>query len=448
MTYEFLGVAALGQAYRAGRLSPAELVEDLLARIDRLEPDLNCFITLDREAVRADAAAATDSLAAGGPIGPLHGVPIGIKDVIDVEGQPTTCHSRTRLNHIAAGDAASVASLRRAGAIIMGKLSTHEYAIGGPAFDLPFPPARNPWNPAHHPGGSSSGSGAAVAAGMLPGALGTDTGGSVRNPASQSGIVGLKPTYDLIPRAGVFPLSWSLDCVGVLTRHVADAALMLEGMTGNPATADLTSGVDGVRIGVVRHFHEIDMQATPEVAAAFEAVAEALSRAGAVLVPVTLPPLSDFDAVNRVVLKAEGFAIHGEGLRQRPEDYSSLLRRGLLPGAFLSAETYLAAQRRRVMQRAAVDAALAEVDVLMTASSMEPACRIDDPAEIDRSYMLQARIVFSNTGHPALAMMSGLSASGLPLSIQFAARHHDERTLLRVAAAWERLAGFPVHPPG
>ena len=174
------------------------------------------------------ARAAEGEIAAGRVRGPLHGVPVGIKDIIDVAGLPTTCHSKILVDNVAASDAVVTAKLRQAGAIILGKLSMHEFAIGGPSFDLPFPPARNPWNPEHNPGGSSSGSGAGVCAGLFPVALGSDTGGSIRNPASACGIVGLKPTYGLASRRGVFPLSFTLDHVGPLTRTVADNALMLD----------------------------------------------------------------------------------------------------------------------------------------------------------------------------------------------------------------------------
>ena len=221
-------------------------------------------------------------------------MPVGIKDIIDVAGLPTTCHSKILIDNIAAADAVCVSRLRGAGAIVLGKLSTHEFAIGGPSFDLPWPPARNPWNPDHHPGGSSSGSGSGVAAGLFPMALGSDTGGSVRNPASACGIVGLKPTYGLVSRRGVFPLSFTLDHVGPLTRTVADNALMLEvdrrprpARSGQrrprlPGTMrrQLERGVGGLRIGFVRHFHETDLPADPEVAAGLENVARALQSAG------------------------------------------------------------------------------------------------------------------------------------------------------------------------
>ncbi|HEY3849304.1 MAG TPA: amidase, partial [Acetobacteraceae bacterium] len=217
----WLTAAEATRQFAARKLSPVELVTALLARIERLDPKLHAFIRLDADAAMAAARVAETDIAAGRVRGPLHGVPVGIKDIIDVAGLPTTCHSKILVDNAAKADAAVIAKLRQAGAIILGKLSTHEFAIGGPSFDLPFPPARNPWNPEHHPGGSSSGSGAGVCAGLFPIALGSDTGGSVRNPASACGIVGLKPTYGLVSRRGVFPLSFTLDHVGPLTRTVA-----------------------------------------------------------------------------------------------------------------------------------------------------------------------------------------------------------------------------------
>ena len=388
-------------------------------------------------------------------------MPVGIKDIIDVAGLPTTCHSKILVDHVAAADAVCVAKLRGAGAIVLGKLSTHEFAIGGPSFDLPWPPARNPWNPDHHPGGSSSGSGAGVAGGLFPLALGSDTGGSVRNPASACGIVGLKPTYGLVSRRGVFPLSFTLDHVGPLTRTVADNALLTEIIAGHDpldpgsaasSTGHYRSGIDrgvrGVRIGFVRHFHETDLPANPEVAAGLEQVVRTLRAEGADIRDVTLPSLGEFGAVNRIILQSEAWAIHGPWLRERPGDYGKLARRRLLPGAFLAAGDYVQGQRRRLEMIAAVEAALREVDVLLCASAMDPPSRIEDAEETERTYPRQARTPFNVTGHPALAMMAGLSSGGLPLSVQLVGRYFDEATVFQVAAAWERAGGIAEkHPP-
>ena len=271
-------------------------MQALLARIEKLDPKLNAFIRARwRGGACRRRARPRPRSRAGRSRGPLHGVPVGIKDIIDVAGLPTTCHSKVLDGQPSRPPTRSASrKLRQAGAIVLGKLSTHEFAIGGPSFDLPWPPARNPWNPDHHPGGSSSGSGSGVAAGLFPMALGTDTGGSVRNPASCCGIVGLKPTYGLVSRRGVFPLSFTLDHIGPMTRTVEDNALMLEAIAGHdpldPGSAAAPqrplsprrsiAARKGLRIGFVRHFHEIDMPAEPEVTAALEHVMRTLQMAG------------------------------------------------------------------------------------------------------------------------------------------------------------------------
>ncbi len=456
-----MGVADATRAFAARTLSPVELLQSLLDRIAKLDPVLNVFITLDAEAAMDQARAAEAEIAAGRIRGPLHGVPMGVKDIIDVAGLRTTGHSRVLIDNVATADAVCVARLRQAGAIMLGKVATHEFAIGGPSFDLPWPPARNPWNPDFHPGGSSSGSGSGVAAGLFPAALGTDTGGSVRNPASACGIVGLKPTYGLVSRRGVFPLSYTLDHVGPMTRTVADNALLLDCLAGHdpadPASqptphtnyaAQLERGVRGLRIGFVRHFHERDVPASPEVAAGLEHAARVLEAEGAEIRTVTLPSLSEFAAVNRVLLCSEAWAVHAPWLRERPEQYGELSRRRLMPGAFMAAGDYVQAQRRRLQMIAEVEDAFREVDVLFCASSMDTACRIEDPETVARTYSRQARTPFNVTGHPALAMFAGLSKEGLPLSLQFAGRNFGEATLFRVARAWERAAGTASrHPP-
>jgi aspartyl-tRNA(Asn)/glutamyl-tRNA(Gln) amidotransferase subunit A len=456
----WLSASEISTAYAAKTLSPVELLTALLARIEALDPKLHAFIRLDPDAAMQAARQAEAEIAAGRKRGKLHGVPVGIKDIIDVAGLPTTGHSKILLDNIAKSDAAVVQKLRQAGAVIMGKLSTHEFAIGGPSFDLPFPPARNPWNPDHHPGGSSSGSGAGVAAGLFPLALGTDTGGSVRNPASACGIVGLKPTYGLVSRRGVFPLSFTLDHVGPLTRSVADSALLLDAIAGydpaDPGSAAtpahgfgrlLDRGVRDLRIGFVRHFHERDMPADPEVGAALEDAARVLQAEGAQVHTVTLPALTEFAGINRVILCSEAWSIHAPWLRERPGDYGKLARRRLLPGAFMTAGDYVGAQRRRAELIAAVEDRFRDYDVLLCASSMDPASRLDDAEETARTYPRQARTPFNVTGHPALAMMAGLSRAGLPVSVQFAGRYFDDATVLRVAAAYERATGWHEKKP-
>ncbi len=449
-------VAAIGDAMRTRHVSPLAVLDAGLARIDSVGPQLDAFLWLDRKGARKAAQAAEGEIAGGRYRGPLHGVPVGIKDCIDVAGMPTTCHSKAMDGAIAKTDATVVRRLREAGAIILGKLAMHEFAIDGPDPDLAFPLARNPWNRDHHPGGSSSGCGAAVASGLLPLAIGTDAGGSVRHPASACGIVGLKPTYDLISREGAIPLAYTLDTLGPMARTVTDTALLLDAIAerrpngaGSSYAVDLEQGVRGLRIGFVRHFHETDLAADDDTAAALDEVARVLAAEGAKVRTVSLPSLADFNVVVRTVLLAEAWSAMGPLVRSRPQDIGPMTRRRLLAGVFLSASDYINAQRRRTELAAAVESIFGDVDVLLVASSMCPACRIDDPQEIARTYPRQARGPFNVSGHPALAMMAGQSKDGMPLSVQFVAPYWQETRLLRVARAYERATRWhELRPTG
>jgi aspartyl-tRNA(Asn)/glutamyl-tRNA(Gln) amidotransferase subunit A len=447
----WLTAAEIRTAYAARRLSPVELTEALIRRVEAENPRVNAFITLDAERALDAARDAEKDLAAGRVRGPLHGVPVAIKDNIDIAGLRTTCHSKVLVDNVAHADAAVIGRLRAAGTILLGKLSLHEFAFGGPSKELPFPFARHPWNPDLHPGGSSSGSGAALAAGLVPLALGTDTGGSIRNPAAICGLAGLKPTYDLVSRSGVFPLSFTLDHVGPMARTVDDVATLLDGIAESVPPGgygiDLARGLRGLRIGFVRHFHERDMIADPEVAAALDEMARVLAHEGADVRDIHLPRLQQIAATQRIILLAEAWAVHGRWVRERPEDYTTPTRRKIMAGAFISSGDYVRAQQLRATMIDAIDDAFRDVDVLLTANGMDYACRIDNPAELARVYPRQARSPFNLTGHPALAIMSGLSKSGLPLSAQLVGRAHDEVTVLRAGAAYERATGWHKHRP-
>jgi aspartyl-tRNA(Asn)/glutamyl-tRNA(Gln) amidotransferase subunit A len=448
----WLTAAEVAAAYAAKQLSPVELVQALLSRIEARNADCGAFIRVDAEGALAAARLAEKEIFAGRALSPLHGVPYGIKDNIDVAGQPTTCPSKILLDNIAREDAPAIANLRASGAILVGKQALHEFAFGGPSKELPFPYARHPWNTAYHPGGSSSGSGVALAADLVPLSLGTDAGGSIRNPAGNCGVVGLKPTYNLVSRRGVFPVAFTLDHVGPMARSVADIALMLDGLVGRDFErrfgADLDRGVRGLRIGFVRQWHETDMVADPEVMAALDEVERVLKQEGATVRPIGLPRLQEMAAVQRIILLAETWAVHAKWLRERPGDYTLPTRRKVMPGAFLSAGDYVRAQQWRTRMIDAVDDAFRDVDVLLTASGMDPPFRIDDAAGLARTYPRQGRSPFNLTGHPALAMMSGLSKkTGLPLSVQFVGRANDEVTLLRTASAYERVTQWSRHRP-
>ena len=310
------------------KLSPVELTESLLARIERFNPGLDAFVTLTADLALKQARMAEAEIGAGGYRGPMHGIPFGLKDVFNTAGIPTTAQSKTLIGNVPDADATATARLYEAGGVLIGKLATHEFAQGGPSFDLPWPPARNPWNRAHFTGGSSSGSGAAVAAGFVLGAMGTDTGGSVRSPAALCGLVGLKPTYGRISRYGVIPHSYSLDACGPLTRTVEDCAIMLQVLAGHdpkdPASADrpvpdylsgLESGIRGIRIGVVRHFWEYDLPAGDEVRGAMERALEVMADLGAVLEDVRMRPIGEYTDVRIVIGEPELFQVCERDLR-------------------------------------------------------------------------------------------------------------------------------------
>jgi Asp-tRNA(Asn)/Glu-tRNA(Gln) amidotransferase A subunit family amidase len=442
-------LAEAGRAIASGDLGPVDLTEWALARAEALNPELFAFIEITAARARERAREAASEIAAGRRRGPLFGVPYGLKDIYDAKGLKTTAHSRLLLDNIAAADAATTERLEAAGMILIGKLATHEFATGGPAWDLPWPPARNPWNRDHFTGGSSSGSGAAVAAGILPLALGSDTGGSIRLPAAYCGIVGLKPTYGRVSRRGVVPLSFSLDTCGPLTRTVEDSALALSALAGydpqDPGSADelvpdylrgLKDGIEGLKIGYARAFSEEagvgagQRRALDDAAVVFKGL-------GAEVVEVSLPPLDHLQAVARAISHSESFAIHQKDLRERPQLYARVTRERLMLGAFIGASQYVAAQRWRRLLTAQVDALFAACDALLCAAIAGPAPRLDavDTNPWRREQPMTA--VFNVTGHPALVQPCGFAESGLPLSLQLVGRAFDEATLLRVAYAYE-----------
>jgi aspartyl-tRNA(Asn)/glutamyl-tRNA(Gln) amidotransferase subunit A len=414
------------------------------------------------ERARTQAKVAETEISGGQYRGALHGIPVGLKDIIDLAGYPTTCHSKIYADHTAATSAVVTTRLEAAGAVIVGKLSTHEFAIGGPSFDLPRPPAVNPWGGRNFPGGSSSGSGVALATGMLPAALGTDTGGSVRNPASMCSIVGLKPTYGRVSRRGVFPLAFSLDHVGPMTRDVADNALLLQILAGHdpldPGSADvpvpdfsaeLDKGAKGLRIGLVRHFYDGDETAHPDQIKAADGAADLLRELGADVREIRLAPLQEYSVCNRVILASEAFSIHRRHFAERPGDYGALARERLAIGAALSAADYVDALRVRARLVAQTRAAMDGFDAILTVSSMDPPPPIDDAEACARVYPRQARQPFNVTGLPAIAIPAGFTPDGLPLSIQIVGHAWQEARVYRIARAYEQATGwYKRHPPG
>ncbi len=444
----WVGIADAGTLFRKREFSPVELVRALLERIERLDSRCHSFLHVMRESALEQAAAAEKEMMAGRFRGPLHGIPYALKDIVDVAGLPTTCHSAILADPGATQDAAVVARLREAGAVLLGKTALHEFATGGPARDLPWPPARNPWDLERHPGGSSSGSGAALAAGLVPAAIGTDTGGSIRNPATCCGIVGMKPTYDSISRTGVFPLSFSLDHVGPMTRTVEDNALLLQALL--PASHDVVSslrrGVKGLRIGVVEHWHTEDLPANPEMARALVTAADKLAELGAQVEPVRLSPLPVWAACGRVIQQAEQYVIHERWLQERPQDYCEISRAKLFAGAFLPARDYVKARQAQRVLREEFERLMARCDAVLAISGHEIPLAFDDP-EMTKAYERQARWPFNVTGTPALAVPTGFSGAGLPLGMQIAGKANEEGTLYRIAWQYEEATQWIARHP-
>jgi len=458
----FLGIADAAEMIRARKLSPVEYTQALLDRTARLDNRYHAYIRLTPDIATAAARQAESEITAGRWKGPLHGIPFALKDIIDAAGLPTTAHSKVLIDNVAAADAPVAARLKAVGGIMMGKLATHEFAIGGPSFDLPWPPAVNPWGGRHFPGGSSSGSGVALAAGMVPAALGTDTGGSVRNPASMCGITGLKPTYGRVSRRGVLPLAYSLDHVGPMTRTVRDNALLLQVLAGHDPedpgsadvavpdySADLDRGVKGLKLGLVRHFYTADMQAHPEQAQAIERAAEILRELGAEVREIRLEPLEDYAACTRLIIRCEAYAIHRRWLAERPGDYGELARQRILDGAAVSAADYIDALRMRARLTRRTLEAFAGIDAGLTVSNMDPTFPIEDAEASLRAYPRQARQPFNVTGQPAIAIPAGFTKDGLPLSLQLIGHPFQEAMVYRIAQAYERATAWTErHPPG
>lgn len=452
-----LSLSSAVSLLRSGDLSPVTYVASFLERIDKYNPALDAFIEVNHQGALQEALNAEREIREGRWRGPLHGVPVALKDIFDVAGERTSAHSKIRMNHVADRDAFVVAKLRDSGAIIIGKTALHEFATGGPSFDLPWPPARNPWKRSHHPGGSSSGSGVAVAAGFAPVALGTDTGGSVRNPATACGITGMKPTYGAVSRTGVFPLSFSMDHVGTLTRNVRDNVLVLEALLGrdpeditsvdHPSPdlqASLYAGLKGVRLGVIEEF---GAAANPEIRSTFLEACRTFERLGADLVPLKLSPLDAYAGCGRLILQAECFAIHEAWLKTRISDYSMRGRTRLLPGAFLSASDYIRAQQMRSLLSREFAAAMETVDAALCVSSLEMPCAIDDEEAVDRTYDRQARTPFNLTGSPAISVPMGFSQDGLPIGLQVVGRAFDEAMVYRVAQSYEGATEWHLRRP-
>ena len=462
MDTQDLSIAEMGRQLRAGSITAEMLARDALARVAARDGALHAFVLVTEERALADARRADEERKSGRDRGPFHGIPYALKDIYDTAGIRTTCHSKLRLHNVPNEDSVAAARLRDAGGVLLGKLATHEFAIGGPSFDLPFPPARNPWNPAHITGGSSSGSATAIGARMVRMAMGSDTGGSIRGPAAWCGTVGIKPTYGRVSRRGVFPLSWTLDHIGPLSRSVEDSAITLQVLAGHDPqdtasadvpvpdySADLEKGVAGLRIGVPRGFFATAPAITWDVTAGIDRTISQLREAGAVVEDVQLPDYALFSAVGRVIMMAEAFAIHESDMQTRLLDYGEITAGRFILGAAITAADFIHALRARRELTDAVNRALSHYDALLTLSALNTAPRFDQPTDSLSSASPIQTIPFNVTGHPAMSVPTGLGANGLPIGVQIVGRPFDEPMVFRIGRAIEKLSGWEsVKLPG
>ncbi|MET7897994.1 amidase [Streptomyces mirabilis] len=447
-----LSLAAAADAIRARKLSPVELVDSVLDRVEKVEPHLEAYVTVTAERARQAARKAERDVAAGRPHGSLHGIPMGLKDLIDVVGAATTASSRVRTDHRAQAD-----STVAAGAVLVGKTHTHEFAYG-----LTTPQTSNAWDRDRVAGGSSGGSAVAVAAGAATFALGTDTGGSIRVPSALNGVVGLKPTYGLVPRHGVTSLSWSLDHVGPITRTVEDAALVLNALVGHdprdPASLATSvtdyrpgAGTDltGLRVGVPRnyYFDHVD----PEVEAAVRRAIGHLEGLGARLVEVEIPMTRYIQATQWGLMVPEATAYHERTLRTVPELYQADVRILLEAGELMPAGDYLRAQRSRTLMRQAWAHLLKEADVIAAPTVPATAVKADQDTltwpdgtveGVSDAYV-RLSAPANITGVPSLSVPAGHDTNGLPIGMQLLGRPLGEPVLLRVGHAYEQTQ--PAH---
>jgi aspartyl-tRNA(Asn)/glutamyl-tRNA(Gln) amidotransferase subunit A len=451
MVPEFLTIAEASALIGKRELSPVELVQSRLARIERIDGTLHSSIRVLGDQALAAARSAEAEIMAGHYRGPLHGIPIGLKDIYETKGVPTTGHSKVLIDHVPQQDAASVRRLTEAGAVVLGKLATHEFAFGGPSFDLPWPPARNPWDTSRFTGGSSSGTGAAVAAGLVLGGTGSDTGGSIRGPAAFCGLAGLKPSYGRISRAGILPLAFSLDHAGPMTWTAEDCAIMLQAMAGHdpgdPASANrpvpdyraaLSGNAKGLKIGLIRHFYETDNPANEATRQGIAGAVKVFEELGCSIRELRLSPLADWAACGVIIMLSEGYTIHEATLRERFIDYGEAFRDRMALAALITSSDYVQALRRRRELAGELTAAMRDLDLVLTAAAPSEAPPIDTVGKFAIFERPLLTMPFNVSGTPAMSVCCGYTEAGLPLAFQLAGKPFDEATVLKAAHAYEK----------
>lgn len=454
-----LTITDAAAALRAGKTTSVELTQAAYAVADAHDGELGVYLSRFDESALAAAATADAELAAGIDKGPLHGIPLGVKDIIATDEGITTAQSLVLDRSWGdQGDAPVVARLRAAGAVITGKTSTMEYAIGIPDPEKPFPIPRNPWNPEHYPGGSSSGTGGGVAAGMFLGGLGTDTGGSIRFPATNCGITGLKQTFGRVPKYGCVPLGYSYDHIGPMARSAADCAVLLAVLAGHDArdatsvdrpvddyTSGLTGSLAGVRIGVDPLLDRSALT-VPELAEVLDAAVAELRAAGATVVPVELPLYAELTTTTMVGMAAESYAYHRPDLQTRWNDYGAGTRMAVSAGALIPAGDYVQAQRvRRVGQRKVAEL-FTEVDLIVTPTSACGGLKLEKLTFDDIIDSLHTPY-WNALGNPAMSVPMGFTTDGLPLGMQLIGRPFDEAGVLAAGHAFQQRTSWHLRVP-
>lgn len=437
-----LSIAEAGAALRGGSLTSLALTRAHLDRIASRDPKVGAFIHVTEDEALAAAETADGELTEGRDRGPLHGIPFAVKDIIDVAGWPIRWGSRAQAGRIATKPAPAVTALLAAGAVPLGVVATYEMATVGPDVTALTRPPVNPWNPAFITGGSSSGSAAAVAAGLVRIALGTDTGGSVRSPSAYCGVVGLKPTYGAVSRDGVMPLSPSLDCVGPLARSVGDAALAFTALTGEDWQA---SGIDGLSLAYGRGW-AIDDAAHPALLPLLDDAASVLSLCGAGITLTDLPDYAPIEAAGSDILLSEGWAAHGATVEANPEAIGDMARASLCGGKLVSTERLATARASVAPLTEALDAVFAQHAALILPTTLAPAPPFSAFAAGQAVWTAMRTIPFNMTGHPALSVPMGF-ADGLPLGLQIVGPKGGEATILRIGAAFEAATDHSVLQP-
>ena len=445
-----LTLAQMSALISERKISAAELTKAHIARIEALDGQYQAFVHPTLELALEMAQEADLELSKGQSRGPLHGVPIALKDAFDTASIPTTVCSRLYAGRVPDRDAFAWARLRDAGAVLLGKLECTELCLGGPSKDRAVPHAVNPWDAGRYAGGSSSGAGVALATGMIPGALGSDTGGSIRIPATFCGVAGIKPTYGLVSLSGLFPLAGSLDHAGPMARTSQDCAILLDAIVahdpadhasvaspGIHAANSLTERLDGVRIGYVRQFAE-HPDVSGEARQATEAALAVMADLGADVRDVALPDIMEFTLCNSVIMMSEAFAIHGDDFRARASEVSALTRAHIALGAFIRAEDYIRAQKKRRELARATAAAMSDLDVLVYPAALGDPPKVED---IKPFYFLETPLITAPAnvaGTPAASVRAGFSKAGLPMGIQITGKLFGDADVLRVGHAYER----------